>query len=192
MPYLKHRHTQTCNKGKRNQNKNKCRFNFPIPAILIPLEDDSASEDLKTVFKRIKILMYSYFMKPQDNEEILFNLEVTEETYIMAVRSSLTRPQVFLKRGSLEVGINSYNTEILNLFEANIDMQYVLEEYGLASYIVNYISKFDSGMTSLLGQAASEKSSNNKDKLKDISNVFINSNLCHHHKKRHIMCWFYL
>lgn len=74
-----------------------------------------------------------------------------------------------MKRSSLEVGINSYNSHILNLFEANIDFQFILEEYGVASYVVNYISKVESGMSKLLRDAAQDTSTdytNSRERLK--------------------------
>jgi hypothetical protein len=185
MNFIKHRHTHTCYKGKKN--KNKCRFNFPIPmmpftTILSPLEKELQTKEIKLNFKRIKNLMHSLFMNPQNLtfNDVLEELALTQEEYFTALKSSLSRPQVFLKRGSLEVGINSYNTDLLNIFEANIDVQLIFEEYGLASYIVNYISKIDSGMVSLLREAASDISQgigNSRDKLKKIANIFLNSNL---------------
>lgn len=61
-----------------------------------------------------------------------------------------------------------------------MDIQLVLEEYGLASYIINYISKVESGLSKLLRNAAKEVEGGNntlKDKLRKIANVFLNSNL---------------
>lgn len=89
-------------------------------------------------------------------EEILMELNMNEETYISAIRSSLKRPQVFLKRKSNEMNVNGYNKDILHLFESNMDLQYVLEEYGVPSYIIKYISKVYSGLSKILRDAASE------------------------------------
>ena len=112
--------------------------------------------------------------------DILQKLKITEEEYILALRSSIDQPRVFLKRSSLDVGINCYNKDILHLFESNMDIQFVLEEYGLASYIINYVSKVESGLSKLLRNAAKEVEVGNislKDKLRKIANVFLNSNL---------------
>lgn len=123
-----------------------------------------------------------YFYKKQEYmnfEDVLIKLNITEDEYVAALEYSLKRSQVFLKRNSLEVGINCYNRHILNLFEANIDIQFVLDEYGIASYIINYIGKVDSGLSKLLRDASSDMTRENKgikDKFRKIANVFLNSN----------------
>ncbi|XP_055856560.1 uncharacterized protein LOC129919626 isoform X2 [Episyrphus balteatus] len=188
IPYLRHRHSHTCNKGKLN--KTKCRFNFPIPVmletqILEPLPETPVGkekEELSAILGKIRTQMQHYFEKPSlvPFGEILHSLKITESQYINAIRNSLKNPQVFLKRNSLEVAINSYNKDVLNLFESNIDVQFVLEEYGIANYIVNYISKVDAGLSKLLRDAASDINQghkNIKDKFRNIANVFLNSNL---------------
>ncbi|XP_055845331.1 uncharacterized protein LOC129911529 [Episyrphus balteatus] len=188
IPYLRHRHSHTCNKGKLN--KTKCRFNFPIPVmpktqILEPLPEipvGKEKEELSAILGNIRTRMQHFFDKPSfvPFEEILNSLKITESQYINAIRSSLKNSQVFLKRNSLEVAINSYNKDVLNLFESNIDVQFVLEEYGIANYIVNYISKVDAGLSKLLRDAASDINQghkNIKDKFRNIANVFLNSNL---------------
>ena len=66
------------------------------------------------------------------------------------------------------------------MFEAKIDLQFILEEYGVASYIINYISKVDCGLSKMLREAADDTRNgytNVRDKLRAIANVFINGNL---------------
>ena len=72
--------------------------------------------------------------------DILQKQNITKEEYILATRRSIDQPCVFLKRSRLDVGINYYNKDMLHLFESNMDIQFVLEEYGIASFIINYVS----------------------------------------------------
>ena len=61
-----------------------------------------------------------------------------------------------------------------------MDLQFVIEEYGLASYIIKYVSKVDSGLSKILRDAASDANKGNKsvkEKFRSIANVFLNSNL---------------
>jgi hypothetical protein len=187
-PYVSlqfHKHTHTCHKGK--QNKNKCRFNFPIPVmprtmILVPLIEEKKSDELKNHLNNIRKEMQHLYKSQQavSFEDILSKLNISESLYILAIRSSLKRVQIFVKRSSLEVALNLYNKKILSLFEANMDIQYITEEYGLAAYIINYISKIDSGLSKLLRDAASDATNGNmsiKEKFRKIANVFINNNL---------------
>ena len=80
----------------------------------------------------------------------------------------------------MEVGINNYSKDILHLMESNMDIQFVLEEYGLATYVINYIGKVDAGMYQMLRDAAAENEAGNvsiANKFRKIANIFLNSNL---------------
>ena len=188
MAVQRHKHTHTCNKGEKN--KIKCRFDYPIPVmpktmILDPLEetDDKIVEKARNNLKEIRKLMHFFYKKQCEMVEfnkILEKLDLTEDEYILAIRSSIKRTRIFLKRKSTEVGINCYNLDILNLFEANMDIQFVLNPYSCAAYIVNYISKVDSGLSKLLRQAVEEVNSGNssiKERLRNYCNAFLNGNL---------------
>lgn len=84
---------------------------------------------------------------------------------------------MFLKRNSLEVAFNHYNPKILSLFESNIDLQYVIEEYGVANYVVNYMSKVEGGMSKLLREAAQDITQGNASVRDRLRRVFLNGNL---------------
>ncbi|KAK3921586.1 ATP-dependent DNA helicase [Frankliniella fusca] len=74
-------------------------------------------------------------------DEYLAYLNIDEQSYLMALRSKLKRPTVFLKRNLNERRINAYNREMLQLWEAHMDMQLVVSPYGCVKYIVSYVSK---------------------------------------------------
>ena len=59
-----------------------------------------------------------------------------------------------------------------------MDIQYMLDAYACAMYIVSYISKAQKGMSELLREAvaeAKEGSTNIKQQVRDIRNKFLNS-----------------
>ena len=150
--------------------------------ILEPLSEDLKTPDLKNSLTEIRAFMKVLYKNPEvlSFQDILAKLHMTEEKYILAVRCSLKQTQVFLKRSNQEIAINCYNKDMLNLFESNMDLQFILEEYGLASYIINYVSKTDAGLSKLLRDASSDVKDGNttiKDKFRNIANVFLNSNL---------------
>ena len=82
-------------------------------------------------------------------DQLLFELNLTEENYLLAISSSLNTPTVFLKRNPNELRINNYNPACLSAWRANMDIQFVLDVYACAVYIVNYISKAQKGMSKL-------------------------------------------
>lgn len=74
-------------------------------------------------------------------DQMLANLEISEQNYLLAVRSGLNTPTIFLKREPNELRINNYNPACLSACRANMDIQFVLDIYACAMYIVSYISK---------------------------------------------------
>lgn len=158
MGYLRHKHTFTC--FKTNNDKK----HYPLPVmpntmILQPFPTEERDK-WKEKYLAIKNFHHKLYKSKQDElipfENILQTLNMNEEEYINSLRYSIKKSKVFLRRNSLEIAINCYNPTILSLFEANIDLQFVVEEYAVANYIVNYISKVEGGMSKLLREAAAD------------------------------------
>ena len=178
-----HRHSHTC----RKKSKNICRFNYPQPPmrstqILYPLDDDTSQtviKNVKSLWKDIKVKLNDL----KDGKDVTFDqlLEefgISEHKYILAIRSSLNCPTIFLKRRPNELRINNYNSPCLLAWRANMDIQFVLDVYTCAMYIVSYISKAQKGMSELLRRACVEAKKGNaniKQQVRDIGNKFFNS-----------------
>ena len=149
--------------------------------ILHPLENGSEGEIkmLKDLWKQIKKELNDLKEGLDITfDQLLENFGVSEEKYILAIRSSLNSPTVFLKRMPNELRVNNYNPACLAAWRANMDIQYVLDVYACAMYIVSYISKAQKGMSELLRKAcaeAKEGNSNIKQQVRDIGNKFLNS-----------------
>lgn len=69
-------------------------------------------------------------------DQPLLNLNVSKETYLLAIRSGLNPPTIFLKWQPNELCINNYNASCLSAWRANMDIQFVLD--ACAMYIVSY------------------------------------------------------
>ncbi|KAL9977890.1 hypothetical protein ACROYT_G015348 [Oculina patagonica] len=179
-----HRHAKTCKK----KGQKICRFNFPLPPmrrtmILSALTKENFTDDqlnnIKDQFDSIKQLLDD--MKYGDDitfDEFLIRLGLSEESYITAIRFSLSRDTVLLKRAPSEIRVNSYNTLLLRIWQANMDMQYVLDPYACAVYILSYITKGQRGICRLLEAACEEAKSGNqtiRDRVRHIGNKFLNA-----------------
>ena len=178
-----HRHCQTC----RKKSKAECRFNFPQPpmkstTILHPLGDDVSETEVrkhKDTWKNISKHLND--MKEGEDitfDQLLINLNVTEQNYYLAIQSSLNSPTIFLRRNPNELRVNNYNSACLKAWRANMDIQFVLDVYACAAYIVSYISKSQKGMSQLLRRACDEARAGNssiKQQVRDIGNQFLNS-----------------
>lgn len=111
-------------------------------------------------------------------DQFLINLNVTEWNYYLAIQSSLSSPTIFLKRKPNELRVNNYNSACLSARRANMDIQFVLDVYACAMYIVSYISKAQKGMSQLLQRACEEARAGNssiKQQVRDIGNQFLNA-----------------
>ena len=152
-----HKHSHTCRKNTNSQ----CRFNNPHPSmrqtrILYPIGSDIRTTEIdkhKDTWKSIKKYLND-LKEGQDIsfEQLLLDVKITEANYLLAIRSSLHAPSVFLKRTPNELRVNNYNAPCLTAWRANMDIQFVLDVYACAVYIVNYISKAQKGMSELLRQ----------------------------------------
>ena len=180
-----HRHAKTCKK----MGHKVCRFNFPLPpmrntVILTPLEeydtlDKDKQKSIKDDAEKIKDQLDSMKYGEDINfEQFLDRLGLTEESYILAVRHTIKRNTFFLKRLPSEIRINNYNAQLLKAWRANMDLQYVLDPYACATYILSYITKGQRGMSRLLEKATEEVKLGNKDiakKVRHIGNKFLNA-----------------
>nr|XP_029712552.1 intracellular protein transport protein USO1-like [Aedes albopictus] len=84
------------------------------------------------------------------------------------------------ERRSCEVDINTYNRIILNLMESNVDLQLVVDEYAVASYIVDYVAKGEAGLSKGLKDLQTELDKgdrNLQDRLRCIMNKFLNGHV---------------
>lgn len=178
-----HSHSRTCKKRGRMA----CRFNFPQPpmrrtVILYPLEDEF-SASVKDRYKRQFKELYKQLNDMRDGETISFDsflekVNLSEEQYLLVIRSSLAAPTVFLRRNPNELRVNNYNKVCLLAWRANMDIQFVLDVYACAMYIVSYTSKAQMEMSELLRNACEEARNGNstvKQQLRDIGNKFLNA-----------------
>ncbi|EDS27530.1 conserved hypothetical protein [Culex quinquefasciatus] len=185
--FLRHKHTDTCSKGRIN--KNTCRFNFPRfmypeTKILAPLLKEEKTTEVKENLQKIRDFMEEYYKDKErvykDFEIVLEELEMTFDSYKTAIRSALDRPTLIYKRRSCDIDINSYNLELLNLMESNIDVQFILDKYQTAQYVVDYVVKPDTGLSKALKDIQAELDKGNvsaREQMRTYTNKFLNGHL---------------
>jgi len=157
-----HKHTRSCKKQQRKTTV--CRFGFPkypMPQteILEPLQCDPEQKGMHTAnLKRISTFLAS--VKPSDEsltmDDFLSAVQLDLDSYILAIRSSLKSAAVFIRRSPSELRVNNYNVHCLKAWQANHDIQFVLDVYACASYITVYVAKGSQGMSDLLCQTCDE------------------------------------
>ena len=60
---------------------------------------------------------------------------------------------IVMRRNTQDVWVNGYNKDLLRLWNANIDIQYILNTYCCIMYIVSYITKGEHELSALLKEA---------------------------------------
>ena len=85
---------------------------------------------------------------------------------------------MFLKQSPSEIRINCYNPHLLKAWQAYMDIQFVLDPYACAVYILSYITKGQRGTSKLLRKACEEAKEGNKNivnRVRHIGNKFLNA-----------------
>jgi hypothetical protein len=162
--HQQHRHTKTCRRIFKGVEG--CRFNIPYPPmnrtrILIPFPGDYPT-DVKNAgrknLERVKLYLEETKSNPEDIgfEEFLNKMSLTYKQYETALRSSIRRPTVFLKRSIDSCFTNAYLKSLAEVWQANMDVQFILDPFGAARYVCSYITKSSGGVSKLM-QATSEQ-----------------------------------
>ena len=66
-------------------------------------------------------------------DDILAHVKMTEPQYMKALQHSTSNPTIILQRQPWETTINNYNAELLNIWSANLDVQYVTNAYCMCN-----------------------------------------------------------
>jgi hypothetical protein len=90
-------------------------------------------------------------------EEFLMELKIIEDEYIQLIQSTLKQPTIFLKQKPSHIWNNSFAKDMPNMWNTNIDAQYVLNAYIATSYCTSYMTKVDKSMTSAFRRIHKER-----------------------------------
>ena len=141
--------------------------------------DGNEAKMLKEALGRIRLLLNPINAdEAMTFVEFLEKLHLSEKKYIKALRLSLKHSTLLLKRSPSEIRINCYNPHLLKAWQANKDIQFVLDPYACAFYILSYITKGQRGTSKLLRNASEEAKECNKNtvnKARHIGNKFLNA-----------------
>nr|XP_022307628.1 uncharacterized protein LOC111113627 [Crassostrea virginica] len=182
------KHSKSCRKKG-----SECRFNFPRPPsvntfINSPQEEGVSDNDPEVIdLKREQLLakqiLLSVWNEVQDlddsktTEDIFNKINLTQEQYEEAHKRLAKKRSIVLQRNPDELWINQYNPCLLKCWDANMDIQYVLDPFSCIVYIVSYISKSEREMGMLLKQTKIEAEEGNesaRSTLKKIGSAYLN------------------
>ncbi|KAK3105150.1 hypothetical protein FSP39_018213 [Pinctada imbricata] len=113
------------------------------------------------ILRRVWDSIQSESFNKLDTEGLLKRIGIDQSTYEQAQHIVATRQSIVLKRNPDEVWINQYNPTLLKCWDANMDIQYVLDPFSCIVYIISYISKSEREMGMILKQTKIESEEGN-------------------------------
>ena len=193
--YQLHRHSRTCNKYKNQI----CRFNFgrffcnetivaePLPELMCHEEKVEIFKWRNELLKKIKLHINTELNPAKKNfhnfakddyepvksiEEILLLLDIPTDDYYKALRISGDNDfQIHLRRPTDSCFVNNYFKEGLLAWEANIDIQPVLNHYKAITYMCAYLSKTEDECSQAMHHAIKEAHENDLDKCHEMRSI---------------------
>lgn len=71
------------------------------------------------------------------------------EYYLDVIKALLRRATVVRKRNMKELWTNTFNPWIASVQNSDMDLQFIIDEYSCAAYVVEYVNKSNSGVSHL-------------------------------------------
>ena len=107
-------------------------------------------------------------------DDVLTRASVDREEYVEALQVTKAGNVVLLKREPNEQKVNNYNASVMLAWQANMDIQYVLDAYACVMYVASYIMKTEKSMGVLLKQVAAEaRTEELRTQLRKIGSAFL-------------------
>ena len=144
-----HKRSSYC---KRNKS---CRFNFPKPPSSKTLVAKSNEDDDDDVVAQNVAVFQKLIAEGNTDmslDDLLDKAEVSESEYTQALEVSSKGNVVVLRREPNEC----YNPSVMLAWQANMDIQFVLNAYACVMYVASYIMKTERSMGELLKRVAAE------------------------------------
>ena len=100
------------------------------------------------------------------------------DKYIYYLRSKISSPIIYLQRHTKDLYTNNFNQKLSFLWNANTDIQFILNAYGAASYCTSYTTKLDTSMMKIIKEQVNWCTNNNVgtfECLRRVGNTILNS-----------------
>ncbi len=163
-----------------------CRFKFPKLASLRTVISRQTDMDTKNDIEEARFVQ-NYVWQQAISEsqtedslselhEILNCLGIHQDLYTQSLTKVSKKVEVIPKQNFSDVYINQYNKELLSLWKANMDIQFLQNAYSVVMYMFSYMMKKEKGMGELLKRVAEEVEQNTptmREKLQKVGNAFM-------------------
>ncbi|CAF1683994.1 unnamed protein product, partial [Adineta ricciae] len=168
-----------------------CRFEFPraisrrtfISFPYMPKNDEDVElikivkKTLRDINIELNNLEKDKILTWTDFDTILDKYNWTYEYYEWSLSTVHSRPKIFHKREPNARWINQYNEELLRAWNANMNIQFILDPYACARYLMSYTTKPEREMSILLEATHKECREGNvtvHEEMKKLTGTFFN------------------
>ena len=177
----RHSHSSSCMKSGKG-----CRFHFPkAPTSETLIADIANIETTEPALIKIRKEENAAILKKVNDclaehpnysfDDLLLEAEVGKDVYLKVLSQSTSSPTVIPARQPFHSYINNYNPDLLRIWQANMDIQFVTDPWACALYILSYITKGERQMGELLKHAAEQCKEDDsiRQQMKTLENVFL-------------------
>jgi len=162
--HQQHKHTKSCQ--RKTKDGMMCRFNIPYPpmkdtCILTPFGKEYPHMKKKRGKEIISMIKEYFEVHKKDLpdwsiDEFLRHFKLEEKQYIKAVRCTLSRPTVFLRRDIKSCFTNAFIPNLAKVWRSNMDVQPIIDPFGVARYIASYMTKATGGISKLMKETSDQ------------------------------------
>ncbi|CAF3792202.1 unnamed protein product [Rotaria sp. Silwood1] len=190
-------HSKSHSKSCKRRDK-VCRFNFPKPisrrTFIVDRKfkevnnNDNNDEDDELNRMKTKIKEINVYLKEIEDKNIILNwnhfddslakVEWTYDDYERALKILLPIDTVILKRAPEDRWVNNYNEKCIINWNANMDVQFVMNAYACGKYMLSYICKAEKEMSDILRNVHEEAKNKNmsiQQEMKALSGVYFHN-----------------
>ncbi|KAL6484420.1 hypothetical protein MHYP_G00064660 [Metynnis hypsauchen] len=179
-------HSKSCKKNNKH-----CRFGFPKPPMAKTIitrprpapdtdSDEEGGEKDKTVTHTKSKLQLVWDLLNDATQhfdsitQLLEMVGMTYEDYKESVKSLSTSSLVIMEREPKDCWVNGYNPLLLRAWDANMDIQFILNPYSCIMYILSYISKAEHEMSDYLKRVMKDTcpSSSESETMKQVMQAY--------------------
>ena len=116
------------------------------------LDDKETIQKIMENFNKEKESKAEYEKNREKRIDMLLELAgTTEQEYMTAIKNATTRGYTILLARDIDEGyINPFIPEWLEAWDGNIDTQPCFDFFGVITYITDYLTKDDTGLTKIL------------------------------------------
>ncbi|XP_006820870.1 uncharacterized protein LOC100373785 [Saccoglossus kowalevskii] len=123
-----------------------------------PLPKEMTNAEAKSILTKIWNALLHSEIEFYTVDDLFNNIGISQDVFERAYSKLTKKTSVVLQRQPNAVWVNQYNKDLLQCWNANIDIQFIVDAYSCIVYIISYISKAEREMGLLLDHAQREAS----------------------------------